>query len=692
MREKAGCCRIALLLALLLGWTGTVASQEFDLGEEGAPVVLEAEELLFDRPTETYQARGAVRLQRGDLTLLSDELSWDAASGEAAARGNVRLQDSEGTVSGERLQINMETGLGFLSQGRIFLRERNFHVAGERIEKLGEHSYRISRGTFTTCDSEPPPWKFSARRLDVTLGAYAQARHAVFYLRDIPVFYFPYLIYPVKTERESGFLMPRFGYSSRRGTQFSIAYYQVLARHLDATLQLDYLSSLGLGKGLEYRYVLGTGETEGVLQGYHVSGFGDEGNRYAIDWKHAGLFPAGVRMTADVEYVSRRDYFADFGTVSGEYNRDRTESVLALHRNWGPYSLTGQLRYLQDLQVPSNDFTLQRLPEISFAATRQRFARSPFYYRFDSTYTHFWRREGLTGQRLTARPALSAVFQPGEVVEIVPEVGYRQRLYWSDAGDESQGIYDFSNRVSTRFSRVFRPEGERIRQIQHSVEPEILYSYIPYRDQTALPQFDALDTIEPVNQVTYALTNRFIASVEPPGQPSFTHEFLYLRLAQDYFFRQPPTESDRLSDLRADLRLRPTRASYVNIDAQYDLSAREGGFFENFRIFNAVGGVRDPAGNGLSLNYRYQRETVEYVATTVDLAALRPFYINYQHRHDLNGHRTLEQVVNLEYRSQCWSLFLTYRDRLDDTEYLLTFALTGIGRVARLGGSVGEQN
>jgi LPS-assembly protein len=692
MGGKAGYCRMVLLLCLLLGLCAPVAGQEFARGDDEAPVLLDADELVFDRKTETYQAHGAVRLQRGETTLLSDELLWNATTGEATAMGNVRLHDPEGTVSGEELRVNMETGQGFLSQGQIFLRERNFHVDGRQIEKLGEQSYRIERGTFTTCDSDPPPWKFTARRLDVTLGAYAQARHAVFYLRDIPVFYFPYMIFPVKTERESGFLMPRFGYSNRRGTQFSIAYYQVLDRHLDATIQLDYLSSLGLGKGLEYRYILGGG-SEGVFNGYHVSGFGDEGDRYAIDWKHAGMLPAGTRLTADIEYVSEHDYYTDFGTISGEYNRDQTESVVALHRNWGPYSLTGQMRYTQNLLIPDNDLTLQRLPEISFGSTRQRFGRSPFYHHFDSAYTHFWRQEGETGQRLTARPALSAVFQPGEVVEIVPEIGYRQRFYWTDDGDESQGIYDFSNRVATRFTRIFRPEGERIRRIQHNVEPEVLYNYIPQRDQRALPQFDALDTIEPVNQVTYALTNRFIARVEPPGEPSFTHEFLYLRLSQDYFFRQPLAETDEFSDLRGDLRLRPTRATYLNMDAHFDLSTPEDNFFRNFRVFNALGGIRDALGNGLDLNYRNdRREEIEYLATTIDLAALRPVYLNYQHRHDLQGRRTLEHVVNLEYRSQCWSLFLTYRDRLDDTEYLLTFALTGIGRVARLGGSLGEQN
>ncbi len=91
------------------------------------------------------------------------------------------------------------------------------YIQGTKIERLGESDFRIEEGTFTTCNGEVPSWKFGASRMDVTLGGYARARNMIFYLKDIPSLYFPYMVYPAKTERESGLLIPSAGYSDKRG-------------------------------------------------------------------------------------------------------------------------------------------------------------------------------------------------------------------------------------------------------------------------------------------------------------------------------------------------------------------------------------------------------------------------------------------------------------------------------------------
>jgi LPS-assembly protein len=661
----------------------------------GAPVSLSADQLTYDQETGIYHAAGGVRLQSGEMSLLAEDIRWQVDTAEAVATGKVRLTDPEGIVEGESLSLNVNTGQGRLHQGKVFIREQNFHLAGEDIEKLGGQSYRVHRGTFTTCDGETPAWKFGARRVDVTLGEYAHARHVIFYIRDIPVFYSPYLVYPVKTERESGFLMPRAGYSQRRGTQVSLAYYQVLARNKDATFYLDYLSRLGVGKGLEYRYILGERDNEGIFQGYYITGLEGSDDRQAFDWKHSGRLPAGIRLTADVEYVSDRAYFEDFGEVAGEYNKDIVQSVVSLSRTWDRYSLAGQLKYTRDLEGP-NDQTLQRLPDVFFTARRERIGASPFYYGLDSSYTHFWRREGVTGHRLQARPFLSAAFQPGEILEIVPEAGYRERMYWTSEGNEREGIYDFFTRISTRFSRVFQtPERKTVQRVQHLIEPEVFHLFIPAQDQTHLPHFDALDRIEPANRVGYALTNRLTTATDR-GNGRVYREFAYLRLFQEYDIREarrdllePGDDRRPFSDIRADLRVLPTERSFLQVDASYDVYAR-GKPLDRFPLFNALAGVHDGTGNGISVNYRFQRDDLEYIAGNVDLAWLRPVFLNYQHRHGLSEGRLLEQVVNLEYRAQCWSLFLIYRDRLEDKEVWLNFALTGLGQIGRLGANLGQ--
>jgi LPS-assembly protein len=697
MRGELRCHLLCSLLATVLLLAGVPAVWGFGEALRGpAPVDLSADALTYDQATQSYRAAGSVRVQKGELTLLADEIVFRAETEEADAIGNVRLTDPEALVEAERMELDLESGRGRLVDGRILLREHQFRVAGDVIERLGELDYRIERGTFTTCEGETPSWKFSARRLDVTVGGYARARHTVFYLRDIPVLYTPYFFYPVKTERESGFLMPRFGTSNRRGTQLSMAWYQVIARNQDATFHLDYLSRLGLGKGLEYRYIFGTDEA-GEFNYYHVSGFSDEKDYSALDWRHVGRLPGDVRLTADIEWVSEREYFENFGEIAGEYNREKTESVVAFSKLWPYYTLGGQFRYTRNL-VEDSDATLQRLPEIVFSAVRRPIGAGRFFFAFDSSATNFWRREGMTGQRMNLRPELSAIFHPGEVLEVRPALGYRERLYWTDddaSGFERQGIFDFNTRLSSRLSRVYDVEGRRVRRIQHSLQPEVLYTYVPQTDQNHLPQFDILDRIDPENRIEYALVNRLVARMGDPSEAASYHEFLYLRLSQSYDFRELPPDPllpgerrEAFSDVRAELIARPNQWSHLELETRFDVESRDN-FLDRFFVLNVGGRIWSPAGNGLSLSYRYQENLVSYLAAGVDLALLRPVYLNYQHRHDFDAGRTLEKVLNLEYRSQCWSLFLTLRDRPEDTEYLISFALTGLGRVTGLGGRFG---
>lgn len=675
---------LSLLAALAPAWAaGEVPGEE-------APVDLTADNLEYDRTTDTWSARGEVRLHKGDLTLLADRVRYNPTSGEAEAIGAVQVTGPEGDLSGQSLLLNLETGAGRLVESHLLVREGNYHLAGEVIERFSEQRYRIFGGTLTTCDAEPPAWKFSARQLDVTIGGYARARHVFFYIHDIPVLYTPFLAYPVKTERESGFLMPRIGSSSKRGFQLSLAWYQVIDRHLDATFYLDYLSKLGLGKGLEYRYIYGQ-ESEGVTHLYHITGLAEGEDRWAVDWQHAGPLPGEVRLTADVEYVSSRDYFEDFGVVAGEYNKDQAQSVLALSRLWPKYSLTGQVKYTKDLQE-DNDTTLQKLPEAVFAALPQRLGETPFFLAMDASYAHFWRREGVRGQRLTARPELSAAFHPGDLLEIRSALGYRERLYWTSEegpGYEQEGNYDFSTRVSARFHRVFQLERRTLKAIRHSLEPEVAWRYAPAEDQSRLPRFDALEAIEPANRLAYALVNRFTARLESPGGTPYYHDFAYLRLSQEYDIREarrdlPPGEPERtFTPLRLELFTRPTTWSSLDLDLQYDLNPEVA---DRLVSLNFRGSLQDGQGNGISLDYFATREELSYLTGTVDLAWLRPVYLSYLHRHDLDAGRPLEKVLNLEYRAQCWSLFLTVRDRLQETEYLVSFALAGLGRVADLGG------
>lgn len=688
----------AWLLCSFLLFAGLAAAAEQADDAQAEPVSLEAEELSFDQQNGEYQAQGNVFLRRGDQTLATDSLQFNEQTGEARAKGHVRLFDPEAVVSGDALSLNIHEDTGALSNGTIFLPKPNFHVAGSEIEKLGKYQYHVEDGTFTTCDGERPSWKFSARQLDVTVGGYAWARHVFFHIYDVPVLYLPVMGYPVKLERESGFLMPRFGMSDKRGTELSLVYYQVLGRNMDATFYLDVFSRLGIGKGVEYRYFLGH-DNEGETKLYHVSGLNGHNDQVAVDWRHMGTLPAQVWLTADVQYVSSRRYFSDFGEVAGEYNRDRAESIVAASRQWGNNNLAGQVKYLRQLnqddgELPVNDdFTLQRLPEVRFDMLRRRFGYTPFYFRLDSSGTYLWQKAGEKVGRMSVRPALSTQFNPGEWLEVGAEIGYRERLYSWNETEKHKGVPDASVRLGTRFGRVYSVGGDLVSKVQHVMQPEVVYAYVPAVYQADLPQLETADFIGRRNTVSYGLVNRLIARLESPeGQVDY-HEFLYLRVAQEYdlsptrhvdLLAPQRVEDERWSDLRTELIVRPTRHSYLDLDSRVDTSGSGG-----LRTFNLEGGVEDLRGNALALRYRYQRDEQKYLGAQVDLAWLKPVYLNYEQRYSFDDSVTLENVLNLEYRAQCWSMYVSWRDRRDEQEFTINFALTGIGRTSEFGSRLG---
>ncbi len=667
-----------------------VVAADFDeIGKVDVPVQLEADHLSLDKDAGIYHATGDVKLVQGNLEVYSQELEWDMNSGELFMSGDVRLLSPDEELSGSKARYNLKQKAGTVTTGRFFLREQNFHVRGETIERLGELDYRIKNGIFTTCDGEIPDWKFGASQVDITLGGYARSRHTVFYLHDIPALYIPYMIYPAKTERESGLMIPTVGYSSNRGFQYGGAYYQVLGINQDATVYFDYLSEMGLGKGLEYRYVFGQ-TNAGEARVYHINvdkvdGVAVDEERYALEWQHDGWLPGGVRMVADTEYANDDEYFEDFGTVAAEYNKDKVQSVFALSKNWGKYNLIGQMKYTKDLEV-DDPTTLQLLPRITFDATRQQLGESIFFYDLETEYSNFWRREGLRGSRLMVRPNVSAMFKLFDVVDIAPQIAYRERYYWAltdDSKPTNQGLPEFTTRASTRLQKVYHRPFGMAGKLRHTLEPELTYRYIPDVEQTGLPYFDSYDRIGQLNQVEYALVQRLTLRYDhPEGEPTY-RDLLYLRVSQPYDFSDIAPD-DRFRDLRVEMKLLPTRWASLESDTTLDADT---GRWDKVTV---TGKVWDNRENSLAVGYhRDEAEDIDYGEVDLSLAFLKPFYLNYQQRYEFATSEILEQVVGVEYRRQCWSALLSFREHDDERSVMLTFTMRGIGAIGGFNSNLG---
>ncbi|GEM_PF-1155021 len=705
-------------------------------------VKLQAGQVDYDQNGDLYRASGAVVVEQDGARLAADNLLWQAATQDAVATGAVTMSDPEGTLQGSSARANFGNQRGRVTDGRIFFKGNNFHLVGKEIERLDQSSYEVKEGTFTTCDGENPAWKFTAEQVNVDLGRYAVARDVWFELADLPVFYLPYMVFPVLTERESGFLMPRFGYSDRKGTFLSLAWYQVIDRNLDATVYLDYLSEIGVGKGLEFRYALGS-DSVGEAKWYHISGFDnaiendsagqttytDMPDSYSLFWQHGGMLPGKVWLSADVEYVDNIKYFEEFGDTADQYTRDLTVSTILLQRNWDKLNLTAFGRYINDLDEDLKvDTTLQRLPEFGLTVPFYRLDENPLYSRTQLNATYFWREDETpataqmpaqeSGQRFMLRQGLSYVFKIGELFELTPEIAAYGRYYTGVDGEESDLLPEYATTLSTRLQRVYEVSGwGSLDRIQHSIEPQVTYRYVGNYDQENLPYYDPYDRINDDNLIIYALVNRLTGrTVDADGNRSY-REFLNLRLSQSYDVEEPChvynadgvrdsfNDTEPFSSVRAELKVNPTPATSLSIDSWIPVYGDQ-----RFSKVTASAGYTPSAGNSVSVNYSYDKtaqeavwekypgvettEPSEYIGLNLTTDLLAPVYASVKQRYDLTEDQSLETLVNLEYRKQCWSLFLTLRsrpsvdDRPTENEVMVGFALSGLGRIGGFGSSL----
>ncbi len=220
--------------------------------EDGASAAGSAADLSYKR--EDYAVlTGGVQIRYQDIDLKADMAELDLETKVVTATGNVILDQGPRRLTGDTVVFNLDTKTGKLtnSTGHV---APDYYFTGKEVEKTGDNTYVVTDGIFTSCNQEVPDWSFRLGQARVEVDGYAHVRSASMRAKKLPVFYTPYILWPVKSDRTSGFLVPNIGYSDRRGASLGFAYFQTLGRSYDTTFHVDTYSESFLGLGNEFRY------------------------------------------------------------------------------------------------------------------------------------------------------------------------------------------------------------------------------------------------------------------------------------------------------------------------------------------------------------------------------------------------------------------------------------------------------
>jgi LPS-assembly protein len=579
-----------------------------------------ADSLSFGSGGTEIEAKGSVQIKREVMTLKADEVRLNRETNDMEAKGKVSLDDPNWKVkSAESMQFNLEKETGELQNGDLFIEQSHVSMAGQRLQKFSGQTYHIDNGFFTTClcESGATPWRISADKVDLTLEGSGIIRDGYFYIYDVPVLYIPYGIFPLQSERQTGFLFPQVGQSNQDGFRYLQPFYWAISKSTDATFSFNVETKTRLGVLADLRNKINRDSDVQFLPSFFNELWRKNADADIVDKTiadpHIPLQRWGVvgthRYTTDNDWLTYSDFAAYSDTLFTRELIDRFDlptqrereiqlsrfgrSRFGAFKNWEDTYFNGDWRYYQDFIQPAKT-TLQRTPELSFWG-RRFLSGFPMEFRWRAESVSYLRRQdcpgsgGTTGQcgdglRLDLRPEVVLPFRIASYLVGSVSVAPRETVYYLyspvNPGDRgvSRELVEIRGNIGTTLSRVFSWNGPAGSAIRHVIEPELSYFYVPGVNQDSIPIMDGVDRIRHRNIVTLAVTNRFWGKTGTALPASDTaveslnpfisnvRELGSLRLAMGYNIAggpgnpspTPVTLNPNLTDLDMNLRLIPT--------------------------------------------------------------------------------------------------------------------------------------
>ena len=667
-----------------------IESDDADLSQEG-----------------TSSLSGNVHLQSGSRHLRAERLVYDHESEEARAEGDVRLWDEGVFVGADRVEIALAQERAFAERARFILRDAHAHGSAARVSLEGPRLVRVEDGRYTTCNPGEETWVLEAGAIDIDREKQVGTARSVWLrVHGAPVFYAPFLSFPLSDARSSGFLPPTAGVSDSNGLELGASYYFNLAPNRDATLGLRWLNERGVQTAGEYRYLMpwGSGRVSGEYMPEDRE-YGDE--RAALAIRHDGAFAS--RWSADIDYqwASDDDYLRDFGA-------DLAHSALAhlpqradLIYSGSWFRVRGRMQDYQmlDGDIAPEDLPYARLPQL-LATTRLPERNRRINFAGAAELAHFDRDFGVTGTRMDLQSSLYFPVR-GPSGFVVPKLGLRLTHY--DLSDVHSGAEDSPSRLLPTFSIDSGLHYERDLALAsgsfvQTLEPRAFYLLVPSRNQDDQPLFDTgyasddfaqlfrenrfngADRIGDANQLTLGLRSRLLSS-------SRGEEIASASIGQIYYFRDRSVtlpgaarEDESVSDIIAEgaLRMRHPwslrsalhwdpdegRASRASALLRYQPGAR--------RVINA-------AYRFLREDPQREHEELEQVDLSFAWPVAREWRAVARWTRALHGGRNLESMAGLEYDGCCLTVRTAVRRYLNGgsgdytNAVFLNFELKGLG-------------
>ena len=637
----------------------------------------------IDSATELASFFGNVEVQLNQQRLQTEQAQVNQQSGSINASGATNYTNGYVQVVSENFRLNSADNRAFLSGAQYQLIASGARGKAD-VLSLSPQRIVLEGSTFTTCPTENPAWQMSAEEISLSENEeWGEAWHAKFELFGVPLLYLPYINFPVTDARKTGLLFPTIRSSQNNGFELEAPFYINIAPNMDATITPRYMAERGLQLQAEYRFLSAAGSGQ-----YNVAYLSDDNStaadesRYLWRIEQSHQWSDQWRAYVNGTFISDDDYLNDFGSDFA----GRADAQLYRH---------AQLDYLSDnwqVTLRAEDFELlgnYRSPYRTMPQLVSHYKLSaPLNLDVDffSELSHFRNQDDSTDSaiRIHLEPRVRFhLEQPG--YDWLAELSYAYTHY-----NQEQNLTTGLTENPTRSLPMFRWQGrfnfERTLELKgtsylHTLQPQIQYLYVPYRDQSGIGVYDStlmqddyqglfrarrfsgLDRIADANQVTVgASSSLFDQQAREVARISFG-QIYYFDNSKTQLLEQTNANVESRSDLALETRFRISNNLYFNSAIQYDMERN------STRKSQTSVEYRQDKFNLIQLSHRTVTNLLENDVEQLGLLGVLELNSSWQLAsnwyYDLENSRTNDALIALQYSDCCWAMRISGYRRIN---------------------------
>lgn len=381
-------------------------SFEFSLGDR---VTILSDKAFRRSKDNSFEAIGNVIIKSSSNSIYGEKASMQLNTGETTVIGNVRYIAPDMTLYGTNLKYNFKTDIFEAENARLV--SDNYVIVGKHFIRPNPQTIYAKDAEYTTCKDCPESWSVFGKEVTITVGKYVRVKHAYLKAKGVVVLYVPYIVFPIKSKRETGFLFPSFNYDIDEGVRFQQPWFWNISPSTDLTLSPAIFGRRGAAGEASFRQVLGENfwydvenfsNWDQIYQENKITldESGESLYRHFTEWEHHYSSDKNFNHHAYYNFTRDLDVTRDYEIYTFNRMRDSAfglDTFLDWRTNWTNVTTEASFKrnQLYDQTFGFDDRYVQVLPELTLSSVPIQLFQisSPFFARasftLNSDFTRF---------------------------------------------------------------------------------------------------------------------------------------------------------------------------------------------------------------------------------------------------------------------------------------------------------------